>query len=103
MYFHITGSTETTWFQNHSSNFGLPAGRFNRRRVIFDYEYNPDRQYVDEVFVAESNIYLDLDDGMAVFNRLTGEAGVEYVVGGYQRAFNGHCSTGFKEYENNLF
>jgi hypothetical protein len=103
VYLHITGSPETTWYQNHSSNIDI-FGRW------FRYEESPDRVEVRDVVVRLNTIYIDIGrlSGGADFyiNRLTG--GVYLIDSSAYRSqgrktATGHCTEGFKEYENNLF
>jgi len=98
VYYNITGNPETTWYQNHSSNF---------EGWIFDYESRPDRNQVRDVFVSENSIYIHNGGRgafgtLSYFNRLTGRM---FYNGGTQLGYSisGHCTEGFKEYENNLF
>ena len=108
VYLHITGNPETTWYQNHSSNF---AGVGND---YLHYERYPDRNLARDVFVDENTIYIRLQGGRTgVFGRRLSTQ-INRLTGGITMAESnpnespftfraGHCIEGFKEYENNLF
>ena len=113
VYYHITGSTDTTWWQNHSTN------RFDansRLEVFWDYRKNKVRNPVRDLEINTDSISFFTRINRPNYryrmytyiNRLTGKAsmwlsssriGVErYIV-----PFDGRCIKGFWGYENNVF